>query len=153
MINDGKPFEQRVEKNFKKYGICYDRIHDQMSGLKGSTNICDYIAYLYPNIYYIECKSCSADKFNMLSMIRENQWKGLLDKDIIPGTRAGYLVWMSKYKQLYWLSAFSADIWYKSGIKSLSIEDFNRIGIKIPELSSNFQNHCDIIRTIANHEH
>ena len=39
MINDGKPFEQRVEKNFKKYGICYDRIHDQMSGLKGSTNV------------------------------------------------------------------------------------------------------------------
>ena len=81
MQNDGKPFEERVAANLKKYGICYDRIHDQMSGLKGSTNPCDFTAYRYPTLLYIECKSCGEEKFDMLKAIRENQWTELLKKD------------------------------------------------------------------------
>lgn len=149
MINDGKPFEERVANNLKNFGIDYQRLHDQMTGLKGSTNPCDFIAYLYPNLYYIECKSCAADDFDMLNMITEYQWVELEKKDMVPGTRAGYLIWMAKYSRLFWISAFAAVHYYKSGEKHLIIPDFERVGIEIEaRLSRDKWHYADIIRTI-----
>ena len=149
MINDGKPFEDRVASNFKSYGIDYQRLHDQMSGLKGSTNPCDFIAYSYPNMLYIECKSCGEDKFDMLHYIREFQWIELIKKDKVPGTRAGYLVWMSQYQRLFWVSAFLADIYYRSGFKRLDIKQFEGAGIEIAAVPyRNTWHYSNIVETI-----
>lgn len=150
MLNDGKPFEDRVKGNFVTYGVCYQRLHDQMSGRLGSKNPCDFIAYRIPNEYYIECKSCSADRFDMLHYITEYQWTELIKKDRFPGVRAGYLVWMSSYQRLFWVSAFAADIYYRSGEKHLDILDFGRIGIEIPaEVVNGRWVYANILETIG----
>ena len=60
--NLGKVWEDIVEEWLQQNNICYDRIHDQMSGKKGSKNVCDYDAYIYPHIYYIECKECASPR-------------------------------------------------------------------------------------------
>lgn len=149
MANDGTPFEQRVSANFTEHNIDYVRLYTPMTGLKGVNNVCDFVAYLYPHIFYIECKSDSATSFDMLNMIRENQWFGLIKKDKVPGTRAGYLVWMSKYNRLFWLSAFSANMYYTAGYKTLSIKHLESIGIEIPATkTSTSWVYGDIIRTI-----
>lgn len=151
MYNDGKPFEDRVSSNFKKHGIDFERLHDQMTGYKGSANTCDFIAYLYPHIFYIECKSCGDTDFDMLHAIREHQWTELIKKDAVPGTRAGYLVWMSKYKRLFWLSAFVANEYYKSGIKHITIEHFCKVGIEIEAIPyQDTWHYGNIIETILN---
>ena len=58
-INYGKQFEQRFKEDFiKSFSECsVDRLYDSVSGMYGVKNICDYICYAYPNIFYIECKS------------------------------------------------------------------------------------------------
>ena len=48
-VNRGKQFEDVVKENFQRVpGLTIDRIHDQTNGFKGSSNICDFIAFLTP---------------------------------------------------------------------------------------------------------
>ena len=57
-INRGKDFEAVVKDCFLTVpGVSIDRLHDQMTGFKGSTNICDFIVYKEPYEYYFECKA------------------------------------------------------------------------------------------------
>ena len=62
------------------YGI--DRIPDQLSGYAGSKNICDFICYKYPYIFYIEVKSTIHERFDF-SALSEYQRSNLYDKSKI----------------------------------------------------------------------
>lgn len=130
--NPGKLFESWTEENFQQFGVCYDRIHDQVSGLLGSDNVCDFDVYEYPNMFYIECKETQEERFDMLHGIRQYQWLKLLKKDKYPGVRAGYLIWMAHYSRLFWVTSCKAKYYYQAGHKSLTIEDLERIGVEIP---------------------
>ena len=91
--NNGKKFEQVIRESFEKVeGVSVDRIPDQTTRYKGSTNVCDFIVYKYPKLFYIECKSTHGNTFP-LTNIRDNQWEGLLEKSKIPGVVAGVLIW------------------------------------------------------------
>lgn len=92
--NQGKNFENVVRKSFLKVSdISVDRIPDQMSRYKGSSsNICDFVVYKWPYLYYIECKSVHGNTLPF-SNIRDNQWDGLLEKSQIYGVRAGVICW------------------------------------------------------------
>ena len=92
-INRGKDFERRIKEAFEKVPeVSIDRIHDQTTKFKGSTNICDFIVYKKPYEYYIECKSVHGNTLPF-SNITETQWKGMLEKSKIEGVRAGILCW------------------------------------------------------------
>ena len=92
-INRGKQFEQKVRESFEKIGdVSVDRIPDQTSKYKGSTNICDFMVYKNPHLFYIECKSVHGNTLPFLN-IRPNQWNGLLEKSKIPGVVAGVMCW------------------------------------------------------------
>lgn len=92
-INRGKDFEKTIKEAFERVpNTSVDRLHDQMNGFAGSTNICDFIVYHKPNIYYIECKSVHGNILP-LSNITKNQWNGLLDKSKIDGVIAGVMCW------------------------------------------------------------
>lgn len=129
--NLGKEWEDIVEEWLQKHDICYDRIHDQMSGRKGSTNVCDYDAFLYPHMYYIECKECASPTFNMLQNITEYQWINMLKKDKEPGVRAGYVIWMSGAQRAFWISPLMLDLHYTAGKKSVTVVDLERDGIEL----------------------
>lgn len=91
--NRGKIFEKIIREAFESVpDVSVDRIHDQTTGYKGSTNICDFIVYKKPYEYYIECKTVQGNTLPF-SNISDNQWKGLLDKSKIEGVIAGVVCW------------------------------------------------------------
>lgn len=89
-----KEFEQQIFKAFNEIpGVSIDRIPDQVTKYKGSSqNICDYLVYYKPTLYYIECKTVHGNTLPF-SNIRDNQWVGLSDKSKIPGVQAGVICW------------------------------------------------------------
>lgn len=129
--NLGKVWEGIVEEWLTLNNICYDRIPDQMSGKKNSKNVCDYDAYIYPHLYYLECKECASARFNMLQNITEYQWVNMLKKDTVPGVRAGYVIWMSSAQRAFWVSPLLMELYYTAGRKSLTVADLEVIGIEL----------------------
>lgn len=107
--NLGKKFEEQIRKSFEKVpNVSIDRLHDQMSGFQGSSNICDFIVYREPYEYYFECKSVHGNTLSIHSNakpdkngrfhgfygnITDTQWEGLLEKSKIPGVIAGVICW------------------------------------------------------------
>ena len=100
--NKGKQFESKIREAFERVpNVSIDRVHDQTTKYKGSTNICDFIVYKEPYEYYIECKSVHGNILSF-SNIRENQWNGLLEKSKIEGVYAGVICWwIDKDKTLF----------------------------------------------------
>jgi len=91
--NRGKQFEDVIREAFEKVpGVSIDRLHDQTTGWKGSTNICDFIVYREPYEYYFECKSVHGNTLPF-SNISATQWNGLLEKSKIEGVFAGVICW------------------------------------------------------------
>ena len=91
--NRGKKFENVIKTAFEKVdGVSIDRLHDQTTGFRGSSNICDFIVYKEPYEYYIECKSVHGASLPF-SNITDTQWKGLFEKSKIEGVFAGIICW------------------------------------------------------------
>lgn len=82
----GKKAEQKIKEWLDKPedGYSFDRIPDQMTGFYGSSNICDFTLYKYPNIYYIESKATWGERFDF-KMLTDTQRKGLLEKSKLFG--------------------------------------------------------------------
>ena len=92
-VNRGKQFEKIIYIGFKNItDVSIDRLHDQTTGYKGSTNICDFIVYKKPHEIYLECKTVHGNAFPF-NNITETQWQGLLEKSHIKGVVAGVLCW------------------------------------------------------------
>jgi hypothetical protein len=108
-VNRGKEFEKIVQECFEKTPyVSIDRLHDQTTGYKGSSNICDFIVYREPYEFYFECKSVHGNTLSIYSRpklgkdgrfhgfygnISDTQWEGLLEKSKIPGVIAGIICW------------------------------------------------------------
>ena len=93
MQNYGKKFEDVIREAFEKVpGVSIDRLHDQTTGWKGSSNICDFIVYREPYEYYFECKSVHGNTLPFRN-ISATQWNGLLEKSFIEGVTAGIICW------------------------------------------------------------
>lgn len=147
--NLGKVWEDIVEEWLVQNNVCYDRIHDQMSGKKGSQNVCDYDAYIYPHIYYIECKECASSLFNMLQNITEYQWINMLKKDTFPGVRAGYVIWMSGDQRAFWVSPLALNLYYSAGKKSVTVTDLEEIGIELTLYVKRTKWHLDTLLDVV----
>ena len=90
--NRGKQFELKFAQDFKATvpNCSLDRIYDSVSGFKSVSNICDFIGYSKPNIFYIECKSHQGNTFPIKNL---TQYDKLSKKVNIPGVRAGAVIW------------------------------------------------------------
>ena len=107
--NRGKQFEDVIRKAFQKVSnVSIDRLPDQTTRYKGSSNHCDFIVYRMPHEYHIECKSVHGNTLSIHSVpkpdkngilhgfygnISDAQWEGLLEKSKIDGVFAGVLCW------------------------------------------------------------
>lgn len=136
-VNRGKQFEEDIEKAFGKISsFTLDRLPDPMNGYLGQRNICDYFGYMYPNAYYIECKSVhkntlsihSNDPDKKYGMITNNQWEGLLEKSKNEGVIAGYLIWFIDHDVTIWVSAKDLEA-YKivNDAKSINVNQLDKI--------------------------
>ena len=118
--NKGKQFESKIREAFEKVpNVSIDRVHDQTTKYKGSTNICDFIVYKEPYEYYIECKSVRGNILPF-SNIRENQWNGLLEKSKIEGVYAGVICWWVDKDYTAWLPINMLEDLRNLGDKSIS---------------------------------
>lgn len=99
----GKIAEQRLKTwlDRPQDGYSMDRIPDQMSGMYlVSRNICDFVCYKYPNIYYLESKATYADRFEF-SQLTNTQRDGMLLKSQIQGCYGIVAVLFVEYKRAF----------------------------------------------------
>lgn len=119
--NRGKEFEAKVKKAFEKIpDISIDRLPDQMSGRKGSSNVSDFIVYAYPHQYYIECKAFYGNTINFSKI---PQLDALYEKSKIKGVRAGCMLWFIDHDITVWVNAPILKICKLNGRKSINIKD------------------------------
>lgn len=136
-VNRGKDFENVVRQCFEREpGVSIDRLHDQTTGYAGSSNICDFIVYKYPNIFYIECKSVHGNRLSIHSndpkkkygAISNKQWEGLVEKSDIcsPGIIAGVMCWWIDHDVTLFIPIETLCICRNvKGQKSVAYDDFN----------------------------
>lgn len=137
-VNRGKQFEQQIREGFEKVlGCTIDRLPDQTNGFAGGSNICDFIAYFYPNILYLECKSCYGNTLNFHN-ITDTQWNGLFEKSKIRGAIAGVVIWFIDHNVTYYVPITVLHDLKAGGYKSFHCnldktpEDLRRMVITIP---------------------
>ena len=119
-VNRGKEFEGTIRAAFEKVNDCsIDRLPDQMNGFAGGSNICDFIVYKYPNIFYLECKSCYGNTLNFHA-ITQHQKEGLREKAFIPGVISGVIVWFIDWDKTYFVPIMTIIEMEEEGVKSIN---------------------------------
>lgn len=127
-VNRGKQFEDVIRESFEKVpGVSIDRLHDQTTHYKGSTNICDFIVYREPYEYYFECKSVHGNTLSIYGndpkrkygSISNAQWEGLLEKSQIDGVTAGVICWWIDKDKTVFIPIQTLKLMKTVGIKSV----------------------------------
>lgn len=134
----GKKAEKKIWKwlDRPEDGYAFTRLYDQMSGYyKTSRNICDFICYKYPNIYYIESKETGHDRFDF-DMIQPHQHDGLLAKSNIPGCYGLVIVLFSTYKRAFVLKIQDIVALEERGKKSINITKIDKWEIPYKEIQT-----------------
>lgn len=133
----GKDAERKIKEwlDRPEEGYDFQRLPDQMTGFFGSSNICDFVLYKYPNHYWIESKATWADRFDF-SMLTETQYDGLLQKSKIEGVDGVVIVLFASYKRAFWISIQEIDKLNNLGKKSLNIKKIDTWGISYHEIKT-----------------
>lgn len=119
-VNYGKAFESKFKEDFLKIeGASLDRLYDPVGGFHGIKNICDFIGYVYPNIYYLECKSHQGNTFPVGNL---TQYDRLLSKAGLPGVRAGVILWMIDHKKVLYVPISTFKKLKENGKKSFNVK-------------------------------
>ena len=123
-VNRGKDFEARVKEDLLKLGadVSLERLPDQMSGYRGSKNPCDYLCYMYPNLYYLECKTTNENTFPLAGL---TQYDELLSRKGRRGVRSGVLLWMVKHDKVLYVPIATFEKIKNDGLKSVNIKMLN----------------------------
>lgn len=119
-VNRGKQFESKFKEDFKRSlpsGII-DRIYDSMTGYVTISNICDFLGYVYPNIFYIECKSHTGNTFPFTNL---SQYEKLLAHSGIKGVRSGVIIWFIDHDKVVYVPVKTIQKMKKDGLKSFNI--------------------------------
>lgn len=135
--NLGKDAETKIKEwlDRPEEGYDFQRIPDQMTGFYGSSNICDFELYKYPNHYWIESKATWHDRFDF-SMLTDIQYKGLLEKSKIQGVDGIVIVLFATYKRAFWISIQEIERLKQLGKKSLNIKKIDKWNIEYHEIKT-----------------
>jgi len=118
--NRGKEFEGKFIISFKELpNSSIDRLYDPTAGFKGIKNICDFIAYVFPYIHYIETKST---KGNTFPFDRLTQYDQLLNKKGIFGVNAGAVIWFIEHQKICWVDIEEFERLKKENYKSINVK-------------------------------
>ena len=120
-INRGKAFEIKVKEDLLKIpDIDVERLPDQMTGFKGtSKNVSDFEVYLYPNLYFIECKTTHENTFPLSGL---SQYDKLLEKKGKKGVRSGVVLWFIKHDKVVYVPIATFEKLKTDGKKSVNIK-------------------------------
>lgn len=133
----GKNAEAKIREwlNRPEEGYCFDRIPDQMNGFPGSANICDFILYKSPYMYYIESKATWNDNFPF-SMITDFQRTEMLKKSKIAGVKSYVIVLFASYKRAFMLDIRDIQASIDSGKKSINIKKIDKWPVPYIEIKT-----------------
>ena len=133
-INRGKQFEQQFKKDFLKTvpNSTIDRLYDVVMGYKAITQVCDYIGYSKPCIYYLELKSHSGASIPFDNI---TQYDKLLNKVDIPGVRCGVILWLTEKDRVFFIPIKTITQMKQEGNKSVGIKSITD-GYRIIEIPS-----------------
>lgn len=143
-INKGKQWETKVREDFTRtfpYGTI-DRLYDPVGGYVGVRNICDFIAYNCPNIFYLEVKSINGTTFPFSNL---SQYEKLLKKVNIKGVRTGVVIWYREKDRVIYAPISTITQMKNDGKKSININkdlDTYRL-IEIPGIKKRVFMECD----------
>lgn len=115
----GKEFEERFKQDWKESfpNAFLMRLHDQVSGYKTiSQNPCDFIAYNYPFLFLIECKTC---KDNTFAFSKFTQYERLRSFKGIFGLIAGVVIYYYNVKKVIFVPIGVAEKLKNNGAKSI----------------------------------
>jgi len=133
-VNRGKQFEDKIRSALEKVpDISVDRLPDPAAGYAGIRNICDFIVYRYPFVHYFECKTTHEGTLNW-SAFTDDQWTGLQEKDVYPGTIAGAIVWFVKKDRTVFVPIHEMCRLYREGKKSLSLREIDEGTVSFVEV-------------------
>lgn len=134
LMNRGKQFENKFKNDFLKIsGSVVERLPDQMSGYSGSKNVCDYLCYVYPNIYYIECKVTQS---NTLPFVNISQYDELLERQGKKGIRAGVIAWFQKHDRVCYIPVKTIEKMKSDNKKSINIKMLDSNEYRLIEIPS-----------------
>jgi len=120
--NRGKDFENEIRKSLEECKVLWLRLKDDTSRKKGVSNPCDFIAYDYPLMFMLECKSCYGNTLPF-SNIRPNQWHSLYEASQLEGVIAGYVIWFIDHDLTIFVEARDLMVYRIVGRKSINIKD------------------------------
>lgn len=119
MLNRGKQFEQRFKEDWLNLPNSFLlRLPDQMSGMYGSTNLCDFVGYVYPRMYLIECKSFEGNTFPFSSF---RQYDKLAGQKWIQGCEIGVVLWFISHQKVVFVPIDTFRQLKSEGKKSFNI--------------------------------
>ena len=119
-MNRGKQFENKFKEDFLKLqGSLVERLPDQMSGYSGSKNVCDYICYKYPTLFFIECKVTQANTFPLCNL---SQYDELIQRQGKQGVRAGVVIWFQKHDRVCYVPILTFKSLKEDNKKSINVK-------------------------------
>lgn len=129
----GKQFEDKFKHDFRKLeDNSLDRLYDVMSGYKSIKQVSDFIGYLYPNIFYIECKS---HKGASIPLSNITQYESLKYKVGIKGVRSGVVLWLYDKDKVLYIPTKTITQLKQDGEKSVGIRHLDKYRIiEIPSI-------------------
>ena len=133
--NKGKAFEQKFRLDFQESFPegTIDRIYDVSSGNKTISNICDFLGYNYPNIFYLECKSHLGNTFPLANL---TQYDKLKEKVGIKGVRVGVIIWFIDHDTVVYVPISSITQMKNDEKKSVNIKMLKENIYKIIQIPS-----------------
>jgi recombination protein U len=130
-VDVGKEFEKDFKDSFKDLdNISLDRLYDPVGGAKGIKNICDFIVYKNPYIYYFELKT-TKEKLFPFSRITDRQYDGLKSKAPIDGAYAGPVINFREFEETYFIPIEVVDYIKENGKLSINIEEARKYGVAL----------------------
>ena len=129
VTNRGKQFELKFKEDFLKLpDVSLERLPDQMSGYKGSNNVCDYLCYMFPNLFYIECKTTHENTFPLSGL---TQYDELLERKGRKGVRSGVVIWFVKHSKIVYVPIATFEKLKNEGKKSVNIKMIDDANYKL----------------------
>ena len=142
-VNKGKAWEAKFKTDFMKSfpDGSIDRLYDPVGGYYGINNICDFIGYEWPNIYYLELKSHKGNTFPFTCL---PQYDKLTSKVGIKGVRAGVVLWFIDHDQVIYAPISTITKMKNDGKKSINVKELDDYHlVKLPGQKKRVFVECD----------
>lgn len=130
----GKAFENKLKEDFSKIRDAHiERLYDITNGYKSIRSRSDFVAFIYPNMFFLEAKSHQGNTFPFSEL---RQYNDLLEVAGIKGIRSGVVLWMIDHFKVVYIPILTIKRMKEDNKKSFNIKDLNTDTYRIFEIPS-----------------